>query len=202
MNEKARQEAEAFKNTVAEKIERLINEFASGKLSREQFQVIYDRYSNQLEIAEQAIKTGSMEEIYATRNSTSTVMMRDAYEGKATGLKVYHHKSGTTLETLGKFNAPMEKIQPRLDRMAQLLAESKFLEDEVERIGDNEWVLFVPGRFTIIVTLFLNEPSEIQIQKIAQLNRDFEKANRNLLEQPQLDGKHLAYPFTVFVDRR
>lgn len=202
MSDKVRQEAEAFKNAVAAKMEKLINEFAEGKLSREQFQVIYDRYSNQLEIAEQAMRTGRLDEIYESRNSTSTVAMRDAYEGKATGLMIYHHRSGTILETLGNFAPPMAIIQPMLDRFAAQLAENKFIDDYVEKIGDREWVLYVPGRFTIVVTTFLNEPSEKQSQKIAQLHRDFEKANRHRLAEEAVDAGKLAYPFTVFVQKK
>ncbi|HRF97603.1 MAG TPA: hypothetical protein PLZ51_20485, partial [Aggregatilineales bacterium] len=50
--------AELFKTTVENKIQSIITEFAEGKISREQFQVIYARYSEQLAIANAALMTG------------------------------------------------------------------------------------------------------------------------------------------------
>ena len=202
MNDKAKQEAEAFKSTVEAKVEKLVNEFAEGQLNREQFQVIYDRYSSQIEIAEQAIKSGQMDEVYRTRNASSTIAMRDAYEAKATGLITYHYKSHTMLEKLGHFDFPMFLITPLIENFAAQVAQNKFVDNYVEKMGDGQWLLYVPGRFSTVVTLFVNEPSDMQIRKIEQLHRDFEKANRNLLEYDFIDANQLVYPFTVFVQKR
>lgn len=41
----------AFQDEIIAKIRKLTQEFAEGKISNEQFNIIYERYNNQLEMA-------------------------------------------------------------------------------------------------------------------------------------------------------
>lgn len=199
--ESINQEIQAFKTTVSDKIEKIVSEFAKGKISREQFQAIYERYDSQLQIAESALETGSLGQIYASRNVSSTIAVRDAHQGKALGLMIYHNKSESIIETLGNFDLPMIFIQPLLQQFTAAIAENKFVDHEIEKISDQQWVLYSPSRQSIIVTLFHNEPSEQQIHKIRNIHRDFEKANNAQLDKEEVDVDTLARPFTVFVQK-
>ena len=51
------------------------------------------------------------------------------------------------------------------------------------------------GRYTTIVTLFQNEPSQEQVREIERLHHDFEVANEVHLSTPSVDSSRLAYPF-------
>lgn len=196
------EEANAFKATVESKIEQIVDDFAKGKLSREQFQVIYERYSQQLSLAEQALVTGDMSEVYRARDAVSTIAVRDAHQGKAVGLIIYHHKSGMLVDSLGDFDVPVAMISPILNKFTLMLEENKFIDRYVEKVFDRRWVLYVPGRFATVVNLYENEPSEEQIRKMEQLHRDFEKANRANLDDETVDTAALAYPFAAFVQKK
>ena len=51
-----------FRDGVINKVETLLDEFAGGTISRAHFDVVYQRYSRQLYIAEQAIDSGDFSE--------------------------------------------------------------------------------------------------------------------------------------------
>lgn len=200
MSTEARSKAEAFKATVEEKIQNLVAEFAEGKISREQFHAIYARYSSQLSIANQAMTSGNPDAVSIAQGGPPTVAMRDALMGKAIGLLIYHHKSGTVVETLGNFDVPVSKLSAVLNDFSMLLDSGKHLDYRVERLQENQWLLFDPGRHTTIVTLFRHEPSQAQIREIERLHHDFESAN-NTLKDDFVDSEKLAYPFLVFVKK-
>jgi hypothetical protein len=198
--EKKPNPAEAFKATVEGKIQGLITEFAEGKISREQFQMIYARYSEQLAIANAALMTGS--EITQKNDNTSTIAVRTAYQGKATGLMIYHNRSGMVLEVLGDVSVPISQFVPILNDFSLLMGENKRGERKVKKFGDNEWLLLAAGRYTTIITQFKHEPAQIQIRELERLHTHFEEANRTLFETDKATSQTLAYPFLEFVEKR
>jgi hypothetical protein len=198
----ARSRAESFKTSVEIKLKGLVGEFAEGKISREQFHVIYERYSSQLSIASHALVSGNPDAVQIAQGGPSTVAVRDAYMGKAVGLMIYHNQSGTVVDMLGDFHIPVQRIARVLNDFSLMMDTNEYLDYSVERYADREWLLFTPGRFTTVITLFHNEPSQVQIREIKRLHHDFEEANRPLLERQQFDRRKLVYPFLVFIKRR
>lgn len=202
MNTNARESAEQFAAVLEGKIKTLVAEFGEGKISREQFHVIYQRYSGKLAIANHAIASGNPDAITIAQDGLSTVMMRSELEGKAMGLMIYHLPSASPLETLGEFNVPMNIIAPVLNDISAQVDEGKSVERRVKRVREREWLVFITGRHTVAVTEFHNEPSQIQYLEIERLHRDFENANRTLLDKDDIDPNRLAYPFIVFVQKK
>lgn len=200
MSTDAQSKAEAFKVMVEEKIQKLVAEFAEGKISREQFHAIYARYSSQLSIANQAMVSGNPDAVGITQGGPPTIAMRDALMGKAIGLLIYHHNSGTVVETLGNFDVPVNKLSAVLNDFTLMLQSGKHIDYRVERLQEEQWLLFDPGRYTTIVTLFRHEPSQVQIREIDRLHHDFEQAN-STLRNDFVDADKLAYPFLVFVKK-
>jgi len=198
--EKKPNPAEAFKATVEAKIQGLITEFADGKISREQFQMIYARYSEQLSIANAALMTGN--ELSQSGDNTSTIAVRTAYQGKATGLMIYYNRNGKVLETLGELTVPISVIGPLLNDFSFLMDGNKRAERLVRKIGEKEWLLLAMGRYTTIVTQFKHEPAQIQIRELERLHTHFEEANRTLFESEKADANNMAYPFLEFVEKR
>lgn len=198
--EKKPNPAEAFKATVEAKIQGLITEFADGKISREQFQMIYARYSEQLSIANAALMTGN--ELAQSGDNTSTIAVRTAYQGKATGLMIYYNRNGKVLETLGELTVPISVIGPLLNDFSFLMDGNKRAERLVRKIGEKEWLLLAMGRYTTIVTQFKHEPAQIQIRELERLHTHFEEANRTLFESEKADADSMAYPFLEFVEKR
>ncbi|MDX2076400.1 MAG: hypothetical protein SFZ02_08205 [bacterium] len=192
--------AELFKTTVENKIQSIITEFAEGKISREQFQVIYARYSEQLAIANAALMTGS--ELAQKNDNTSTIAVRTAYQGKATGLMIYYNRNGIILETLGELTVPISVIGPMLNNFSFLMEEHKQTERLVKKIGEKEWLLLAMGRYTTIVTQFKNEPSQLQIRELERLHKHFEDANATLFVNEKANAQNMAYPFLEFIEKR
>lgn len=193
-------QAMAFKATVEEKIQKLVAEFADGQISREQFHAIYARYSGQLSIANQALASGNPDAVSIAQGGPPTVAVRDALMGKAIGLLIYHHRSGTVLETLGNFEVPVTRISSILNDFTFILGSGKHLDHRIEKMDENQWLLFTPRKTTTIVTLFRHEPSQVQIREIERLHHDFENANSGL-DREAVDADQLAYPFLVFVKK-
>ncbi len=198
----SRAKAQAFKETTEAKIRGLIEEFAEGKISREQFHVIYEKYNAQLEIASHALMTGNPDAVSIAQGGPPTIAIRDAYQGKALGLLIYHNRSGQVLETLGDFTVPVSAIAPALNDITRLMQDNKYIERRQQKIGEKQWLLFVGGDFTTVVTEFVHQPSEFQNKEIERLHHDFEEANRAGLDKEQVNTGKLAYPFLVFIRRK
>jgi hypothetical protein len=202
MSADARTRAEAFKNEVQKKIKNLIAEFAEGKISREQFHVIYERYNAQLEITEHALLSGNPDAISIVQGGPPTVAVKESLTGKAIGLVIYHNRSGTVVDTLGNFEVPVSRISGILNDFTLMMQSSKLIDRRVEKVAARQWLLFAAGLYTTIVTLFHNEPSQMQSREIERLHHDFEEANRAHLQREVVDSSKLAYPFLVFVQQK
>lgn len=192
----------AFKEQLEEKIRGLIEEFALGKISREQFHVIYEKYNAQIEIAKHALASGNPDAVTIAQGGPPTIAIRDAYMGKAVGLLIYHNHSGKVLETLGEFNIPLPTLKPVLNQFTDAMVIGDFIERRTLKVGEKQWLVFSAGHDSTVVTLFLNQPSDMQNREIERLHHDFEEANRALLQKSDIDGKTLVMPFLVFVKKK
>lgn len=203
MPSQAINKAEAFMAQVEEKIRALLREYSEGKLNSEQFHVLYERYSSQRLIAQQAMLTGDNQVLHEAHGEKSTIAIKDEHMGKALGLRIYHNKTGAVIDTLGDFDVSAFVISPVLTEFRQMIADEKLMRPRAEKIEDKRWLLFAAEPYTTVVTLFRNEPSPLQIREIQRLHHDFEVANQpSLVGSNQPDARALAYPFHVFVQRK
>lgn len=194
-----------FKATLQQKIQKLINEFAEGTISREQFHAIYERYTGQMALADMAGSTSqsSAEAIISmAQDGPPTVAVKESMMAKAIGMAIYDHRTGKLLETLGGFDVSPDKLAPILNDFTLMIESGKHVEREVRKIAARKWLVFAAGRFTTVVTLFYNEPSEAQGREIARLHHDFEQANQPAFTSGAVDAGKLAYPFLVFVQKK
>lgn len=189
----------AFQESIQAKIRDLLTEFGEGKVSNEQFNILYERYNNQLEMALQALE-GSVPA--RNGNEVTTIALRRATTGKAIGLAVYHHRSGTIIETLGNFELPPEVISATLNDFSQKLEERAFVEPVTSKLSSGLWVVFMARQLTTAIVVFKNEPAPAQIRELERLLHDFEEANRHLLGKMQVDREKLAKPFIGFVRKK
>ena len=195
------EKAKQFKATIEAKIQGIVAEFAEGKISKGQFQILYERYSSRLDIANHALMTGTPEAITIAQGGPPTIAVRGASMGKAMGMIVYHNKSETVVETLGKFDVSAAKFFPTLKQINLALEQNRLVEQRTEKVDDRNWLVFFTGKFTTLVTLFRNEPAPVQMREIERLHHDFEKANNLLLQKHDIIADELAYPFVIFVEQ-
>ncbi|GIL09231.1 MAG: hypothetical protein BroJett033_7420 [Chloroflexota bacterium] len=196
--------ARDFKDQVEGKIQALLKEFADGKLNREQFNALYERYSGQLAVAQQAAASDSPAAFAeAHGGGQTTIAIKQEHMGKALGLVIYQNRTGVSVETLGDFDVSAFVISPVLNDFTRMMEAQRLIEHRTIQLDDRRWLLFAGGRYTTVVTLFRNEPSPAQVREIMRLHNDFEIANAPLLERGgQPDGRKLAYPFIVFVQQK
>lgn len=192
-------EYEVLRQSIQGKIQALINEFSRGDISREQFNVIYGRYQSQLNAAMGAQADSDSEVAYS---EVSTDMIRAATAGKAIGLSIYHHASGTTLETLGTYDVPAEMVSAALNEISDKLEARVFVGKRIEQIAEGSWLVLTTRSFTTAIVVFHNQPAQRQIEHIEHLLHDFEEANRIHLETANIDAQKLAQPFVTFVRKK
>ena len=202
MPEGVNDKAEAFMTQVEDKIRTLLREFSDGKLNSEQFHMLYERYSSQRLIAQQAMLTGDMQVLNDAPGDQPTYVIKEAHMGKAIGVMIYLNSSGATIEALGEFDVSAFVVSPVLNEFRQAAANSRIIRARVQRLEDKRWLLFAGGRYTTVVTVFRNEPSPMQMREMQRLHEDFETANQAMLEADTVNANQLAYPFHVFIQRK
>ena len=191
--------AEAFKKTVEEKIESLLDEFAGGDISREHFDIVYSRYSRQLTIADEAIENGKLEDLNQIMNEIPTMALRAAIRGKALSMMVIHHLHLNTIRTFGDYEVDEEHLTTIMDDLQQRLATGQRDYTDVQKLYGNSWIVVCSLERTTLITLFRNEPASKQVQELERRHRDFESANRNILNHADPDPDTLVYPVELFV---
>jgi hypothetical protein len=188
-----------FQEEVQRKIRNLLAEFGEGKLSNEQFNILYERYNNQLEMALQA---RDEQNAIASGTVDSTIAIKQATTGKALGMAIYHHRSGTIIETLGTFDLSPDVISPTINDFSRKLEQREFIAPITRKLSSGLWVIFMARHFTTAVVIFKNEPAPHQIRELERLLHDFEEANRAYLDKLHVDRDKLAKPFLGFVRRK
>jgi len=185
---------QAFQEDVQRKIRNLLIEFGEGKISSEQFNILYERFNNQLEMALQVLDGES-----PRTQDDSTIAIKHATSGKAIGMAIYHHRSGTIIETLGSFDLSPATISPTLNEFSKKLEDRSFIEPVTRKLSSGTWIVFMARSFTTAIVMFKNEPAPAQIRELERLLHDFEEANHTNLDKTNVDSDKLAKPFIGFV---
>lgn len=186
---------QSFKANIQTKIDKILAEFAEGKLNREQFHALYERYNSQMELAEKAEDTATI------GNDGGTIMIRQKFMGKAQGMIIFANDSGNVIETLGTFGLAMTEVVTVLDDFTQEWKAKRTVDRAVRAVSGGQWLLFVGGAYTTSVTLFKNEPSGYQTKVIQRMHGEFEAANKQLFKTGKAQAASLVFPFQSFVVR-
>ncbi|MBK8023196.1 MAG: hypothetical protein IPK19_17660 [Chloroflexi bacterium] len=199
-SQRSRTKVAEFKAVTQAKIDGILNEYASGRISREQFDAIYAHYSSQLDLAEAALEesnTGLIEDA-----AGRTIGIRKSWMGKARGVLIYHRRSKTFLEALGAFDVNQDAFAEHFRRTAASAPDRTGVLFRKEAIEGGRWLLYTSGKHTLVVTLFGHEPAPTQIAEMQRLHTDFETANQHLIAAPAIQADRLAFPFHVIIQRK
>jgi hypothetical protein len=188
----------SFQEQIQAKIRNLMKEFGEGKISGEQFNIIYQRYNNQLEMALEVLD-GSIKA--PSDGDLSTIAIKQATTGKALGLAIYHHRSGIIIETLGNFDVPSEVISPVVNEFSHKLEAREFIEPVTKKLSTGLWLVFMARHFSTAIVIFRNEPAQRQVRELERLLHDFEEVNKKFLDKMTVDKDKLVKPFLGFVKK-
>ena len=185
----------SYREILQKKIADLLNEFSEGKISGEQFNVLYERYMSQLSTLERALLLNESDPVGAAQKSRSTSYIKSSLMGKPQGISIYDRYTMQLIRTLGKFDVSERLVD---DLLSQLSA-AEDAEPVVEKIIEGQWLLLAAGQYTAIATQFDHEPSARQAAHMKRLHSDFEEANRLFLHGREIDHEQMAFPFLSFI---
>src|SRR5438045_3251748 len=173
-------QGQAIIEQVRTKMGRLVDEFAQGDISREQFNKVYEHFQSQIVMATQLMidadaATG------AHISPQETFAIKSSLIAKANAMTVYYHSTGLLLETIGDFDVSVAMIATALNDIGGKVRNGQKVATTAEKRGD-KWLLYVPGKYSTAVLLFTHEPAARQTGIIEIMHRDFELANEIALK--------------------
>jgi hypothetical protein len=193
------EQAQSLIDQIQGKIRKVVEEFACGEVSREQFNSIYEHYQSQMMMAAQMMAEADTLNA-AAMAAGETFAIRSKLTAKAKAMTVFYHATALLLETIGDLDIPVNHLSPRLNNICDQVQAGLKVETHTEKLG-NEWLLYVPGKYSTAVLLLSNEPAGRQIGIIEQFHRDFETANDAALRSGRADSSKLVFTFQSFVRR-
>ncbi len=198
--------ARSFITETRSKMEQLVVDFADGKLNREQFHVIYERYQTQINGVKLLLAESDPGGWTEILDGEKTQMIRKRLQAKAVGMIIYHNRTSACIETLGEITAERGKVKALLEKLIEQIKQKTFNQNQdypimVVEVGTKCWVFIARGAIATIVTEFNGEPTTDQEDTLIALLRDFERANGEILKRNDTQADHLAMPFQVFVQR-
>jgi hypothetical protein len=178
-----------------EKMTGITAEFAQGRVNQAQFQAIYTRYCEQKVIIERILAQDPQSTAWQTIAADGyTGFLRRQYAADVIGMLIIEMLSGETLQKLGQFELADELLVPILTSLVSGRATAFETGVRSTQIEGGLWLSFVPGEYSASVIIFSHEPSLEQLKTIINLQRDFERANRQQLMLGRANPTRLAFP--------
>jgi len=194
------EQAHEYIERVQAKINRLAEEFATGKINRSQFQELFDHYQRERRTVETWMLNASGSESWKkAAKEGQSVVIRTAHMAKVLGYSIYENESGIPINTIGQFEIDSALAVPMLSSYRSAAKEIFGAELRSTQIEGGRWLAFVPGEITTLMALFSNEPAQNQLAGLEDLHRLFERANRHLLQSTPIDSEALVFPHVSFV---
>lgn len=198
----ATERGKAFIRETRTKMEQLVLDFADGKLNREQFHVLYDRYQTQINGVQALLAEEDASHWSDILDGEHTIDIRSRLMAKAVGMLIYVNETSILLDQLGQVMIDPLVVSDLFERLAKNAVNST---DEypqiVIEIGGMGWALAMQGDLTTIIVVFSKEPTAQQKSAITRLLHDFERANALILQRPNITPDQLAMPFQVIIRR-
>lgn len=178
---------------IRRKMERTANEFADRSLNRAQFNAIYSHYDEQRRIIEQIVARNPQNDAWKqVGRSGKTSFLRDHFQAQPVNYVVYLHRQPRALMGNG--------TRPNMERIGSLLRRlwkqdpAKMGVATVQLKPADTWLVMASGRYGVTFVTFNLEPSGAQIERVQNLNGDFERANRIFLERNRIQRAQMVFP--------
>lgn len=191
------EKARAYLEEVRQKMERLAEDFAAGRVNTTQFQELYAHYQQERkaieEILEEAPEAAAWRAAVAQEEGES-VIIRRRHAARILGYAIYLNTNDTLLRSVGEYNLDERMVTSMLDSFRTSAEESLQRQMRSIEIDDAQWVRFVPGQYTTLAVVFSNEPARAQLDMLRDLQAHFERANRHLLNRGVTDVSQFVFP--------
>ncbi len=170
-------EAQAFIENLREKMAALAEDFAAGRINRQQFESVYVHYREQRQMIEGLLTsmTSSAWRKAVAEGETAILLKRST--AKVLSYALYENDSSILLASSGDFKIDPAVVVPMLSAYRSATAEAFGAGIRNSEIEGGRWLTFIPGRQTTFIVLFSIQPARGQLDMLEDLHRDFETAN-------------------------
>ena len=169
-------------------------------INRAQFQELYAHYEREIAMVSQLLaESDKPDEWRAAVTEGESVFIRKRHQARSIGFAIYDNESGMPVETLGEFSVDSELLIPMLSSYRSATTEIFRAGMRSTEMENGQWLCFVPGRYTTLLTLFTQEPAEQQLEVLNRMHNHFEIANRDALESGTAQPGQLALPFLAIL---
>lgn len=182
------------------KLDALAQRFASGKINRVQFQELFSFYQQKVHELESMLAFNpDSDEWKKIVNEGQSIIIRRKFAAKLKGFSIVDHRNGMPLRTLGEFGLDPALFVPMLYAYQSATKEIFGGQARLTQIEDGKWLVFASGMTTTTMALFSTEPSQQQLDTLAEMHRVFETANARRLKQAPVDSTSLVCPHEYFL---
>ena len=189
------QRAEDALIKLREKMARLANEFAAGKLNQAQFDAIYARYSEQRDITERLLERDPSSQAWqAVIQPGHTQFLKKHYAAVPLSYAIYALEGSTRIAITGSLQMRSPQLEAVLQRLRAVIEERGVPEPAQKALADGKHVVFVPGELTVAVVIFSRKPSAGQVARLKDMHHDFERANRRALQHRDYNTARMVFP--------
>jgi hypothetical protein len=189
--------------TLRQKIETVIDEFATGKINRAQFNAMYKRYSEQREIIERLLErnpdSDAWKQVLGVKGHTG--FLRSHYESQPKFFIVYRHGTPKAILAAGK-----DKEQPTDIEILPILHMVWKMPNRPKvglgrrQMGSGDWLLLATGEHAATAVVFTLEPSAAQARLVRDSHADFERANQAALARGWIVQERMVFPQRALVE--
>lgn len=191
------EKAKVALDRLRQKMTKVAEEYAAGKLNRAQFHAIYQRYKEQREITERMInrdpQSGAWQNVV---QPGLTGFLRKHFESQVESYSIYHIMLERPIIRTGALQLPQRQVLPVLKRLQRLVSNDVDHTPRVakRKLRDDRYVVLVPGRLTVSAIVFSLEPAIAQLEMVRDIHDDFERANAMALNENRLNPRDMVFP--------
>jgi hypothetical protein len=196
-----RLKAEEALEKIRQKTTEVANEFAEGKLNRAQFTAMYAHFNEKRVIIERLLARDPDTQAWQTvARPGQTSFLRQHFEARVLAYSIYDNgvvEPTNYISSGGATDQAVEIAKPILTALNVLLrtrTTSKPLRALRRQMEDGHWIAIIPGSYTSAIAVFSLEPSNNQFDRVVDIHRDFERANRAALERGVRAPDQLVFP--------
>jgi len=189
-----------YLDRVRDKLNKLVEDFANGRVNRAQFEELYAHYQHERSAVERLMTSGPSTDAWRMAvTEGQSINIRRRLAARVLGYAVFSSPDETPLRVYGEFATLDGKwVSPLLEKVQN---NKLFVVGRFETGSDETTCLCaVTGEFTTLLVLFSMEPARVQMQSLEDLHCHFEQANFRVLSRRQtktLKIGDLVFPYAA-----
>jgi hypothetical protein len=189
-----------YLNRVRDKLDKLVEDFAKGRVNRAQFEELYAHYQNERNAVERLMTSRPSTDAWRMAvTEGQSINIRRRLAARVFGYAVYLVQDETPLRVYGEFASLEDKwVSPLL---AKVKSNKLFVVGSFKTGNDEATCLCaVSGQFTTLLVLFSTEPARVQMQSLEDLHCHFEQANYRVLSRKNAQSikiRDLVFPYAA-----